>query len=70
MCSSDLLDTLKRIVKIIRESAFDKRRKNSGLKFNPRLALTGLRTTGPRPFSPGFLFANLAYQAAPRVSAF
>ena len=25
-----------------------KKKKNPGLKFNPRLALTGVRTTGPR----------------------
>ena len=36
----------KRIEKIIRESAFDEKKKKPGLKFNPRLALTGLRTTG------------------------
>ena len=42
------LDTLKRIEKIIRGNAFDKKKKNPGLKFNPRLALTGVRTTGPR----------------------
>ena len=40
------MDTLKRIEKIIRERAFDK--KKPGLKFNPGLALTGVRTTGPR----------------------
>ena len=34
--------------KIIRESAFDKKIKNPGLKFNPGLALTGVRTNGPR----------------------
>ena len=33
---------------MIQESAFDKKIKNSGLKFNPGLALTGVRTTGPR----------------------
>ena len=42
------LHTLKRIEKIIRGNAFDKKKKNPGLKFNPRLALTGVRTTGPR----------------------
>ena len=31
---------------IIRESAFDKKKKKPGL--NPRLALTSVRTTGPR----------------------
>ena len=38
----------KRIEKIIRESAFDEKKKKPGLKFNPRLALTGLGTTGAR----------------------
>ena len=38
----------KRIEKIIRESAFDEKKKKPGLKFNPRLASTGLRTTGAR----------------------
>ena len=31
---------------IIRESAFDSKKKKPGLKFNLRLALTGVRTTG------------------------
>ena len=43
------MDTLKRIEKIIRESAFDKKKTKPGLKFNPGLALTGVRTTGPWP---------------------
>ena len=38
---------LKKIEKIIRESAFDKKTKKPGLKFNPGLALTRVRTTGP-----------------------
>ena len=42
-----MMDTLKRIKKIIRESAFNKKKKKPGLKFNPGLALTGVRTTGP-----------------------
>ena len=37
----------KKIEKIIQESAFDKMKKKPGLKFNPGLALTGVRTTGP-----------------------
>ena len=37
----------KKIEKIIRESAFDKKKKKPGLKFNPGLALTRVRTTGP-----------------------
>ena len=46
----------KRIEKIIRKSAFDNKKKKAGLKFNPELVLTGVRTTGPRsidsePFS-------------------
>ena len=41
------MDTLKRNEKIIRESTFDKKIKKPGLKFNPGLALTGVRTTGP-----------------------
>ena len=32
----------KKIEKIIRESAFDKKKRNPGLKFNPELALTRL----------------------------
>ena len=36
----------KRIEKIIRESAFDEKKKKPGLTFNPRLALTVLQTTG------------------------
>ena len=45
----------KKIEKIIRESAFDKKKKKPGLKFNPGLALTGVRTTGPRDFKPRVL---------------
>ena len=41
------MDTLKRIEKIIRESAFDNKKKEAGLKFNPGLVLTGVRITGP-----------------------
>ena len=47
------MDTLKRnIEKTILESAFDKKKKKPGLKFNPGLALTGVRTTGPRALKP------------------
>ena len=42
------MDALKGIEKIIRKSAFDEKKKKSWLKFNPGLALTGVRTTGPR----------------------
>ena len=41
------MDTLKRIEKIIRESAFDKKKKKHRLNFNPGLALTGVQTTWP-----------------------
>ena len=34
--------------KISRERAFHKKKKKPGLKFNPGLALTDVRTTGPR----------------------
>ena len=40
----------KKIEKIIRESAFDKKKKKPGLKFNPGLALTRVWTTGPWAF--------------------
>ena len=35
--------------KIIWESAFDNKKKKPGLKFNPGVALTGVRTTGLLP---------------------
>ena len=34
--------------KIIQESVFDKKKKKPGVKFNPGLALAGVRTIGPR----------------------
>ena len=40
----------KKIEKIIRESAFDKKKKKPGLKFNLGLALNRVRTTGPWSF--------------------
>ena len=40
------MDTPKRIEKIIRESAFNNKKKKAGLKFNLTLVLTGVRTTG------------------------
>ena len=42
------MDDLKRIEKIIRENASEKKEKKPGLKFNLGLALLGLRTTGSR----------------------
>ena len=42
----------KKIEKIIRESAFDEKKKKRGLKFSPGLALTGVQTTGPRVLQP------------------
>ena len=53
------MDTLKRIQKIIRESAFDNRKKKTALTFNPGLVLTGVRTTGPR-VPEGLFFLLLA----------
>ena len=41
------MDNLNRIEKTIRESPFDEKKKKPRLKFNPGLALTGVRTTGP-----------------------
>ena len=46
------MDTPKKIEKIIRESAFDEKKKKRGLKFSPGLALTGVQTTGPRVLQP------------------
>ena len=46
------LDARKRIAKIIRQSAFDKKKKKPGLKFNPRVTLTGV--LGPDFFN--FIF--------------
>ena len=47
------LSTLKRIEKLAKENTFDEKEKRRGEKFNPGLALIGLRTTGP---SNNFLF--------------
>ena len=41
------MDDLKRIEKILRENASEKKEMKPGLKFNLGLALIGLRTTGP-----------------------
>jgi len=60
------LDTLKIIEKIIRESAFDKKKKKPGLKFNLGLALTGVRTTGPR----GTPSTNVAVAVSYRLNYF
>ena len=60
----------KKIEEIIRESAFDRKKKKPGLKFNPGLALTGVRTTGPwyvtkpsyiSPSCPPPFFASFKY---------
>ena len=45
---------LKRIEKIIRENAFEQKTKNPRLKFNPGLAVIGLRTTGPWTVNSNF----------------
>ena len=36
------------MVKIVRENAFDRKKKKFGLKLNSGLVVIGLRTTGPR----------------------
>ena len=41
-----MIDYSKKIEKIVRENAFVGKKKRRGLKFNPGLALIGLRTTG------------------------
>ena len=40
------LDALKRREEITRKNTFEQKKKKPGLKFNPGLALIGLRTTG------------------------
>ena len=45
---------LKRIDKIIQESAIEQKKEKPRLKFNPGLALIVLRTTGPRGIYQGF----------------
>ena len=42
------MDVLERTEKIIPENAFKQKKKEPRLKFNSGLALTSLRTTGPR----------------------
>lgn len=44
----DALKAIKRIQKIIRENTSEIKKKISRFKFNPGLALIGLRTTFPR----------------------
>ena len=51
--------TLKRIEKIVRENAFDEKKKRPGLKFNPGLTLIGLQTTGPRCSCVGVILDGL-----------
>jgi len=36
-----------KIEKIIRENAFEEKKKKPGIKFNPRLVLISVQTTGP-----------------------
>ena len=45
---------LKRVENIIRGNAVEQKKKKAGMKFNPGLALIGLRTTGPSAI-PGFV---------------
>ena len=51
---------LKRVENIIRGNAVDQKKKKAGLKFNPGLALIGLRTTGPSAI-PGFVTIDNTY---------
>ena len=53
----------KTIEKIIRGSAFDKKKKKPGLKFNPGLALTGVRITGPRTTMSAESFPSIKAQS-------
>ena len=41
-----------------RENAFDEKKKRPGLKFNPGLALIGLRTTGPWSININYKFES------------
>ena len=50
----------KKIEKIIRENAFEEKKKKPRLKFNPELALIDLRTTGPRTLEAR-LYAKTIY---------
>ena len=52
----------------MRESAFDKNIKNPTLKFNPRLALTSVRTTEPSLFSPS-LVLDIKKSAVTEISS-
>ena len=51
---------LKGVENIIRGSAVDQKKKKAGLKFNPGLALIGLRTTGPSAI-PGSVTIDNTY---------
>jgi len=60
------LDAVKRKEKIIRENAFEQKKKKPGLKFNPGLALIGLRTTGPPSVS--IFFEALSSKASKKIN--
>ena len=51
---------LKGVENITRGSAVDQKKKKAGLKFNPGLALIGLRTTGPSAI-PGLVTIDNTY---------
>ena len=55
------------IEKIIRENAFEEKKKKPGIKFNPRLVLIGVHTTGPSTICkiPSFNRALKAAQTFP-----
>ena len=52
-------ESLKSEFKIIRWSAFDKKKKKPGLKFNPVLVLTDVQTTEPWCFER--TYSNIKY---------
>ena len=55
----------------IRESAFDKKKKKPGLKFNPWLALTGVRTTGSRALNQIITVTKITmFKFSPLCSSF
>ena len=63
--------------KLIRENAFEQKKKKLGLKFNPVLALIGLRTTGSRTvinlvsiFNWAFVIAHAYFQITLLFSCF
>ena len=55
----------------IPESAFDKKKKKPGLKFNPGLALTGVRTTGSQALNQIITVTKITmFKFSPLCSSF